>query len=97
MIHNQKKSVSTLEHLQISKCNRTRCHKEKASAVGIPHPLQMFYGNLAQFGENSNSVLRSSSATGSNIGVMSDRWRVSVYDHPPEYRVTFGRGGLHIV
>ena len=26
------------------------------SSVGIPHPLHMFYGNLAQLGKNSNSV-----------------------------------------
>ena len=27
-----------------------------ASYVGMPHPLHMFYGNLAQLGKNSNSV-----------------------------------------
>ena len=28
------------------KRDRTRCPEEKASSVGMPHPLHMFYGNL---------------------------------------------------
>ena len=39
----------------------------------------MFYGNLAQLGKKSNSVIRSRSVTGSKIGVMSYQWRMSLY------------------
>ena len=42
-------------------------------------PVEMFYGNLAQLRKKSNSVIRSRSVTGSNIGVISDLWRVSLY------------------
>ena len=51
----------------------------QVSSVGMPHPLQMFYRNLAHLGEKSNSVIRSRSVIGSKIGVMSDQWRVSLY------------------
>ena len=44
----------------------------------MPHPLQMFYGNLSQLGKKSNSVIRSRSVIGSKIGVMPDQWRVSL-------------------
>ena len=64
----------------------------------MPHPLQMFNGNLSQLGKKSNSVIRSRSVIGSKIGVMPDQWRgVTVDGHHPECRVTFGRGGPHIV
>ena len=33
--------ISTLEHLQVPKWDRTRCPEEWASSVGMPHPLQM--------------------------------------------------------
>ena len=42
-------------------------------------------------------IIRSRSVTGSKIGVMPDQWRVSLYGRHPECRVTFGRGGPHIV
>ena len=29
----------------------------------MPHPLQMFYGNLSQLGKKSNSVIRSRSVS----------------------------------
>ena len=45
----------------------------KASSVDMPHPLQMFYGNLSQLGKKSNSVIRSRSVIGSKIGVMPDQ------------------------
>ena len=38
-----------------------------------------FYGNLAQLGKNSISIIRSSSIMGSKIGLMSYQWRVSLY------------------
>ena len=53
--------VSTLENMQFQKWDRTRCLEEYASSVGMPHPLHMFYGNLAQLGKKSNSVIRSRS------------------------------------
>ena len=31
----------------------------KAPSVGMSHPLKMSYGNLAQLGKKSNSVIRS--------------------------------------
>ena len=46
--------------------------------VGMPHPLQMFYGNLSQLGKKSNSVIISRSVIGSKVGVMPDQWRVSL-------------------
>ena len=42
----QERLVSTLEHMQVPKWDRTRCPEESASPVGMPHPLQMPYGNL---------------------------------------------------
>ena len=47
---------------------------ELASSVGMPHPLQMFYGNLEQLGKKSNSGIRSGSVKGSKLDVMSDQW-----------------------
>ena len=38
----------------------------------------MFYGNLAQLGKKSDSVLRSRSVM-SKIGAMSYQWRVSLF------------------
>ena len=68
--------VSISEHLQVPKWDRTSCPEEQASSVGMPHTLQMFYGNLSQLGKKSNSVIRSRSVIGSKIGVMPDQWRV---------------------
>ena len=51
--------VSTSEHLQAPKWDRTRRPEEQAPSAGMPHPLQMFYGNLSQLGKKSNSVIRS--------------------------------------
>ena len=45
----------------------------------MPHPLQVFYGNLSQLGKKSNSVIRSRSVTGSKTGVMPDQLTVSLY------------------
>ena len=47
----QKILVSTLEHMQVPKWDRTRCPEESASPAGMPHPLHIFCGNL------SNSVM----------------------------------------
>ena len=43
--------ISILEHLQVPKWDRTRCPEEQASSDGMPHPLQMFNGNLSQLGK----------------------------------------------
>ena len=43
----QKRLVPTLEHMQVPKLDRTRCPEKQASSVGMPHPMQMFYGSLA--------------------------------------------------
>ena len=56
----QERLVSTLEHMQVPKWDRTRCPEEKASSVGIPHPLQMFESR-GQLGKKSKSVIRSRS------------------------------------
>ena len=94
----QERLVSTLEHLQVPKWDRTRCSEEYASSVGMPHPLQMFYGNLSQLGKKSNSVIRSRSVIGSTIGVMPDQWRVSMQMVINQNVVYYsGEGGPHII
>ena len=68
-----------------------------ASSVGMPHPLHMFYGNLGQLGKKSNSVIRPRSVTVKNWCNVLSMEGVTVCGHHPECRVTFGRGGPHIV
>ena len=75
----QERLVSTLEHLQVTKLDQIRRPEELVSSVCIPHPLQKFYGYIAQLGKKSNSVIRSRLVTWSNIGAMSGQWRVSLY------------------
>ena len=89
--------ISTLEHMQVPKWDRTRCPEEKASSVGMPHPLHMFYGNLAQLGKKSNSVIRSRSVMVKNWCYVLAMEGVTVCGHHPECRVTFGRGGPHTI
>ena len=36
----QERLVSTLEHMQVPKWDRTRCPEESASPVGMPHPYK---------------------------------------------------------
>ena len=61
----------------------------------MPHPLQIFYGKLAQLGKKSNSVIRSRSVTGSKIGVMSDQGRLSLYLVIPQNVMKYsGEGDL---
>ena len=62
---------------------RTSCREKQESSVGMPHPLQMFHGNLAEFGKRSNSVTRS------QVSVFFDQWRVSM--HMFMLKVTFLR------
>ena len=61
----------------------------------MPHPLHMFYGNLAQLGKKSNSVIRSRSVMVKNWCNVLSMEGVTVCGHHPECRVTFGRGGPH--
>ena len=42
-------------------------------------PVAMFYGNLQNLVKRSKSVIKSSSVISSQIGVMSDQLRVSLY------------------
>ena len=93
----QERLVSTLEHMQVPKWDRTRCPEESASPVGMPHPLNMFYGNLVQLGKKSNLVIRSGSVMVKNWCNVLSMEGVTVCGHHPECRVTFGRGGPHIV
>ena len=67
------------------------------SSVGMPHPLHMFYGNLAQLGKKSNSVIRSRSVMVKSWCDVLSMEGVTVCVYHPECCVTFGRGGLHIV
>ena len=57
----------------------------------------MFYGNLVQLGNKSNSVIRSRSVMVKNCCNVLSMEDVIVFGHHPECRVTFGRGGSHIV
>ena len=93
----QERLLSTLEHMQIPSWDRTRCPEELASSVGMPHPLHMFYGNLAQLGKKSNSVIRFRSVTVKNWCNLLSMEVDTVYAHHPKCLVTFGRGGPHIV
>ena len=93
----QERLVSTLEHMQVPKLDRTRCPEELASSVGMPHPLHMFYGNLVQLGKKSNSVIRSRSVMVRNWCNVLSMEGVTVCGHHPECHVTFGRVGPHIV
>ena len=84
------------KHLQIPNGTGPGVRRSKRPLL-VSHPLHMFYGNLVQLGKKSNSVIRSRS-------VMVKNWRnvlsmegVTVCGHHPECRVTFGRGGPHIV
>ena len=52
--------------------------------VGMPHPLQMFNGNLAQLGKKSNSVIRSRSVTVKNWCDVFSMEVATVYGHHPE-------------
>ena len=60
----------------------------------MPHPLHMFYGNLAQLGQKSNSVIRSRSEMVKNWRNVRSMEGVTVCGHHPECRVTFGTGDL---
>ena len=52
-------------------------------------PVAMFYGNLQNLVIRSKSVIKSSSVIGSQIGVMSDQLRVSLYESSKWDRTRF--------
>ena len=57
--------------------------QDQASSVGMPHPLHMFYGNLAQLGKKSNSVIRSRSVMVKNWCNVLYMEGVTVCGHHP--------------
>ena len=61
------------------------------------HAAPVAYGNLVQLGKKSNSVIRSRSVMVKNWCNVLSMEGVTVCGHHPECRVTFGRGGPHIV
>ena len=63
----------------------------------MPHPLQMFYGNLSQLGKVKFGYKVKISNRVKNWCNALSMEDVAVDGHHPECRVTFGRGGPHIV
>ena len=61
------------------KWDRTRCPGGVSVLCWLAAPVAMFYGNLQNSVIRSKSVLKSSSVINSQIGVMSDQLRVSLY------------------
>ena len=68
--------VSTLEQMQVP-------NDQVSGGVSIlcwlAAPVAMFYGHLRNLVIRSKSVIKSSSVITSQIGVMSDQLRVSLY------------------
>ena len=52
------------------------CPEEYASSVGMPHTLQMFYGNIAQ---DIRFSYKFQFSTRVKMCVTSDKWRVTMY------------------
>ena len=70
--------VSTLEQMQVP--NGTGPGAGGVSVLcWLAAPVAMFHGNLHNSVIRSKSVLKSSSVINSQIGVMSDQLRVSLY------------------
>ena len=59
--------------------DRTRVSGGVSVLCWLAAPVAMFYGNLQNSVIRSRSVLKSSSVINSQIGVMSDQLRVSLY------------------
>ena len=86
--------VSTLEQMQVP--NGTGPGVRRSTRpLWASRPVAMFYGNLQNMVIRSKSVIMSSSVISSQIGVMSDQLRVSLY--MVVCHVTFGKGRLHNV
>ena len=60
-------------------------------------PVEKVYGNLEHLGKKSNSVIRSRLVMLKNLCNSLSMEGVTVCGLHPECRVTFGRGGPHIV
>ena len=70
--------VSTLEQMQVR--NGTGPGPGGVSVLcWLAAPVAMFYGNLQNLVIRSKSVIKSSWVIDSQIGVMSDQLRVSLY------------------
>ena len=65
--------VSTLEQMQVPNGTGPGVRRSKRPL------LAMFYGNLQNSVIRSKSVIKTSSVISSQIGVMSDQLRVSLY------------------
>ena len=61
------------------KWDRTRLSGGVSVLCWLAAPVAMFHGNLQNSAIRSKSVLKSSSVINSQIGVMSDQLRVSLY------------------
>ena len=57
----------------------------------------MFYGNLAQLDRKVKFGNQVQISNGQNLCNVRSMEGVTVYGHPQECRVAFGRGGPHIV
>ena len=62
-----------------SEWDRTRCPGGVSVLCWLAAPVAMFYGNLQNSVIRSKSVFKSCSVINSQIGVMSDQLRVSLY------------------
>ena len=70
--------VSTLEQMQVPNGTGPGVRRSKRLLLAS-RTRSMFYGNLQNSVIRSKSVLQSSSVISSQIGVMSDQLRVSLY------------------
>ena len=70
--------VSTLEQMQVPNGTGPGVRRSKRPLLAS-RTVSMFYGNLQNWVIMSKSVIKSSSVISSQIGVMSDQLRVSLY------------------
>ena len=70
--------VSTLEQMQVP-LGQDQVSGGVSVLCWLAAPVAMFYENLQNLVIRSKSVIKSSSVISSQIGVMSDQLRVSLY------------------
>ena len=70
--------VSTLEQMQVPNGTGPGVRRSKRPLLAS-RTVAMFYGNLQNSVIRSKSVLKSNSVINSQIGVMSDQLRMSLY------------------
>ena len=70
--------VSTLEQCK-SQMGQDQVSGEVSVLCWLAAPVAMFNGNLHNLVIRSKSLIKSSSVISSQIGVMSDQFRVSLY------------------